>query len=193
MPAAVYGFSGTPPPILSYVGIGRDKNCVPGPAYVGQRGLLGRVQRIHYFLLSRPLGGSIVQYRPLLPAHALRLSLYIGFSRGSHTSSADTHQARCTEPHTLGTTYCLFCARPHVQHDLQSRLTRWENKGVFCRLHNPLPFLVGQPVVMAEGQDQRQFAGHAHAATAGLCLGGLIHQRTLAPPEALSGAGLTSG
>jgi len=44
-------------------------------------------------------------------------------------------------------TCCLFLARLHAQHDLQFRPTKWENKGVFCRQHNPLPFLLGQPAV----------------------------------------------
>jgi len=57
-------------------------------------------------------------------------------------------------------TCCLFLARLHAQHDPRSRPTKWENKGVFCHLHNPLLFLLRQPAVMVPGQDRRQPAGH---------------------------------
>ena len=35
------------------------------------------------------------------------------------------------EPHTLGMTCWLFCARLHARHDPRSRPTKWENKGLF--------------------------------------------------------------
>ena len=82
-PALVDAFSETPPPIPLYVWIDRGKYCVRGAADVGWRGILGRVQRIHYFLFWCPPAESILPYQPLLPAHASRLSLYIGGVRGS--------------------------------------------------------------------------------------------------------------
>ena len=65
-------------------------------------------------------------------------------------------------------TYCLFLARLHAQHDPRPRLTKWENKGMFCRPHNLLPFLLGQPAVMVPGQDRREPTGYPHLSAAGL-------------------------
>jgi len=50
---------------------------------------------------------------------------------------------------------------------------------VFGHLHNPLPFLLGQPAVMVPGQDRRQPAGHPRWSAAGLRRHGLIRQENL--------------
>jgi len=116
-------------------------------------GLLGRVRSIDCFLFSCTTSECIVQCRPLLLDQALRVSLYIAYSCRSHTSAVDPHGAPHTEPHPQGMTCCLLLARLYAQHDPRSRLTKWENKGVFCPQHNPLPFLLGQPDIMVAGQD----------------------------------------
>jgi len=80
------------------------------------------------------------------------------------------------EPHTLGMTCCLFLASLHAQDDPLSRLTNRENKGVFYRPYNPLPFLLGQLAVMVPGQDRTQRAEYLHLSAAGLRWDGLIRQ-----------------
>ena len=191
-PVVVCAFSGILPPTPLYVWISQGRCCARGPACVGLRGLLDPVQWIHCFLFSRSTAESILQCRPLLPAHASRLSPYIACSHGSHISTADPHRAPHTEPHTLGMTYCLFLPRLHAQHDPRSRPTKWENKGVFCRPHNPLPFLLGQLAVMVPGQDWRQPEGYRHLSAARLCWHWLIHQWTLGVLEAMPEARLAS-
>jgi len=88
-----------------------------------------------------------------MPAHASRLSPYIACSRGSHISAADPHCVPHIEPHALGMGYSLFVPRLHGQHDLRSRPTKGENKGVFGCRDNPLLFLLRQPAVIVPGQD----------------------------------------
>jgi len=51
-----------------------------------------------------------------------------------------------------------------------------KTKACFFRLHNPLPFLLGQPAVMVPGQDRRQPAGHPPWSAAGLSWDGRIRQ-----------------
>ena len=95
-------------------------------------------------------------------------TMYIACSCGSHTLVPDSHRAPRTEPQTLGMTNCLFLVRLHAQHDPRSRPTKWENKGGFCHLYNPLLLLHGQHAVMVPGQDWRQPKGHLCWSAAGL-------------------------
>ena len=89
-------------------------------------------------------------------------------------------------------TYYLFLAKLHAPHDLRSRLTKWENKSMFCRLHNLLLFLLEQHAVMVQGQDRRQLTGHLHWSAARLRWREVIRQSTLAALEATPEVGLAS-
>ena len=175
----VCAFSGTLLPISSYVWTSQCKCCARGQASIGRRVPLREGHWIHCGLFSCLSVENILQYWLPLLAHSPRPSRSNGSSRGSHTSSLDSHQVLCIKPHILGTTCYLFRARSHALNYPLSRPTRWENTGVFCHLQSPLWCLLGRPVALVQRQDQRQPAEHPYWFASGLCLYWLIHQWAL--------------